>query len=122
MILDEIELSGLEFYGRHGCLPEERERGQLFVVDAILYLPLQSAGQKDDLNLTINYAEVQQDIKCIVSGESVNLVETVAERIASRLLGKYELLQRVTICVHKPQAPIEGSFRDVQVKITRQKE
>jgi len=121
MEYDTIELTGMEFYGYHGCLTEEREKGQLFLVDVMLYLALREAGQKDDLHLTVNYAQVQEDVRHIVCGEAVNLIETVAERIVTMLLARYELLKKVSVCVHKPQAPVAGNFRDINVKITRLK-
>ncbi len=119
--MDSIRLMGMEFYGHHGCLPAERAQGQRFIVDVVLTLPLQQAGRTDDLAATVNYAAVFQDVRAIVEGEPVNLLETVAERIAARLLARYAPVQTVTVTVHKPGAPIAGTFRDAAVEITRQR-
>ena len=117
--MDRIELSGMEFFGYHGCLPEEREKGQRFVVDAVLCLDLAEAGRMDELCRSVNYAEVFEYVRTIVEGEAKNLIEALAEEIAAQLLKKYAALTRVEIAVHKPQAPITGCFRDVCVRIER---
>ena len=64
--MDRIVLTGMEFIGYHGCLPEEREQGQPFYIDLTMYADLQPAGVSDDLAQTINYAEVYATVKAIV--------------------------------------------------------
>ena len=115
---DRIELLGMAFFGFHGCLPEERGEGQKFLVDAVLYLDMQKAGKTDDLSHTVNYAAVFDSIRSIVEGAPRNLIERVAEEIASRILAEYPL-QRIEVAVHKPMAPIGGDFQDVCVRIER---
>lgn len=117
--MDRIELSGMEFFGYHGCFAEERQKGQNFIVDAMLFLDLTEAGRTDDLCRSVNYAGVFEDVRSIVEGEAKNLIEALAEEIAAQLLKKYAALKRVEIAVHKPQAPIAGCFRDVCVRIAR---
>lgn len=117
--MDRIELSGMEFFGCHGCFAEERQKGQKFVVDAVLFLDLAEAGRTDDLCRSVNYAEVFEDVRDIVEGEAKNLIEAAAEEIAAHLLKKYAALTRVEIAVHKPEAPLAGAFRDVCVRIAR---
>lgn len=119
--MDRIVLDHMEFYGYHGCLPEERRKGQTFFVDAAMYLDLRAVGEKDDLEQTVNYADVFAKIRAIVEGEPVNLIETVAERIAAMVLREYPVVMRVDVTVHKPSAPIPGPFRDVSVGITRER-
>ena len=79
---DRISLEGMRFYGYHGCLPEERARGQVFLVDVVLTLPLAAAGASDDLAATVNYAEVFALARSVVEGAPCRLIEAVAERIA----------------------------------------
>lgn len=121
MGLDCITLTGMEFYGRHGCLPEERAQGQVFFVDCDLYTELAAAGHSDALSDTVNYAAVFEDVRRIVEGEPVQLIECLAERIAAALLAGYPTVARVRLCVHKPGAPIPGKFRDVCVRIERER-
>ena len=117
--MDRIELSGMEFFGYHGCFAEERQKGQKFIVDAVLCLDLAEVGRTDELCRSVNYAEVFGDVRTIVGGEAKNLIEAVAEEIAAKLLKKYAALTRVEIAVHRPQAPLAGTFRDVCVRIER---
>lgn len=119
--MDKIELTGLEFFGYHGCLPEERQQGQKFFVDIKLYLNLKKAGSSDNLTATVNYAEVYDDIKKIVEGDPYNLIEAVAERIATVILAKYTAVKKLKVTVHKPSAPIAGKFKDAAVSLRRKR-
>lgn len=118
--MDCIKLDGLDFFGYHGVLPEENKLGQRFIVDACMYLDLHKAGKNDDLTETVNYAEVYNKIKVIVEGETVKLIETLADRIASAVLG-FDLVSSVQVTVSKPGAPINGIFGNVSVTVNRKK-
>lgn len=117
--MDKIKLTGLDFYGYHGCLPEERKKGQHFLLDLTMYVDLQAAGQSDDLAATVNYAAVFETVRAIVEGEPLNLIEAVAERTATAVLAAYAPVQKVRVTVHKPAAPIPGTFRDAAVSVVR---
>lgn len=116
--LDRIRLTGIRGYGRHGVLPEERVRGQEFIVDVDLFLSLKKAGKRDDIDLTIEYGAVAIAVSDIIRGEPVNLIETLAEQIATKVLD-FPLVQHTVVTVHKPSAPIPVDFSDVSVQITR---
>lgn len=116
--LDVIALTGLRVFGRHGVYDFEREKGQDFVVDASLRLSTRRAAQTDDVRDTVHYGEVAERIAELVAGEPVALLETLAERIAADLLTD-ERIHSVDVTIHKPQAPIELTFADVSVTITR---
>ena len=118
--LDRIVLRGLRVRGRHGVFDFEREQGQDFVVDVTLHLPLRPAAASDDVADTVHYGELADEIAGIVSGEPVNLIETLAERIADAAL-RDERVHAVEVTVHKPQAPIAQTFDDVAVTITRRR-
>lgn len=116
---DLILLTGVRAFGRHGVLPQERAAGQDFVVDLVLHVPsVADAARTDDLALTVNYATVAQAVVDVVEGPAVDLIETLAERIAQACLQDPKV-RRVTVTVHKPQAPIPVPFADVAVQITR---
>lgn len=116
--MDRVALRGLRARGHHGVFPEEREKGQTFVVDLVLGLDTRPAAAGDDLTKTAHYGVVAEEVVAVVEGEPVNLIETLAERIAETCLGHKEI-QEVEVCVHKPQAPITVPFDDVTVTITR---
>ena len=115
---DSITIKGIRGFGFHGVLPEERRIGQEFVVDLKLNLDLRKAASDDDLALTVHYGEVAQVVVEVIQGPAVDLIETLAEKIASQVL-RFELVDSVDVEVHKPQAPIPVSFTDVSVKISR---
>ncbi|SEG27868.1 dihydroneopterin aldolase [Thermomonospora echinospora] len=115
---DLIELTGLRARGRHGCLPAERELGQEFVVDVALGLDTRPAAAGDDLSRTVDYGSLADRLVAVVEGEPVNLIETLAERLAEVCL-QDPTVQQVHVTVHKPGAPVRQVFTDVAVKIYR---
>lgn len=118
MSLDRICLRGLRAHGHHGVYAEEREAGQPFVVDVELSLDLAAAARTDDVTDTVHYGELAERVVAAVEGPPVDLVETLAERIAEVSLS-YELVQQVEVTVHKPEAPVGVPFDDVAVTIVR---
>jgi len=115
---DEITLTGLRVFGRHGVYEDERREGQYFVVDATLYVSTAPAAASDDVGDTVHYGDVAERIAAIVGGEPVHLLEALAERIADELLTN-DGVQMVAVTVHKPDAPIALQFADVAVTIRR---
>ena len=116
--VDEITLTGLRVFGRHGVYEQERRDGQQFVVDTTLYVSTAAAAASDDVAETVHYGEVAARIAQIVGGEPVNLLETLAQRIADAMLA-YDGVRMVAVTVHKPGAPIDLDFADVSVTIRR---
>ncbi len=117
--LDRLTLTGLRAHGHHGVYDEERESGQLFLVDVTVHLDLSTAGAGDELAETIHYGVLAEDIVRAVERDPVDLIETVAERVALVVLG-HRAAKLVDVTVHKPQAPIPVEFGDVAVSIQRQ--
>lgn len=116
--LDEIVLTGLTVFGRHGVYDHERAEGQEFTIDLRLRLDLAPAAASDDVADTVHYGELAKKVAAIVSGEPVDLIETLASRIADAALDD-ERVHDVTVTVHKPHAPIPLNFADVSVTLTR---
>ncbi|HVU72069.1 MAG TPA: dihydroneopterin aldolase [Mycobacteriales bacterium] len=113
-----VTLRGLTVRGFHGVFPEERRDGQDFVIDAVLGLDTEAAARSDDLIDTADYGALAERLAAIVQGQPVNLIETLAERLAGAcLLDAHVLWCEVT--VHKPQAPIPLAFDDVAVTVRR---
>lgn len=115
---DRIELRGLRARGFHGVLAAERELGQEFVVDVVLGLDLRPAAEKDDVSLTVHYGELASALVAVVTGEPVDLIETLAERLAAVCLADSRV-SSARVTVHKPAAPIPHPFTDVAVTILR---
>jgi dihydroneopterin aldolase len=116
---DKLVLHNMIFYGYHGVFVAEKELGQRLEVDVELQLDLRLAGVNDDLEATVNYVEVYTVVKEIVEERAFNLVEAVAEEIATTLLGAYSL-QEVCVRIRKPQPPVGGTMDWFAVEIRRQ--
>jgi dihydroneopterin aldolase len=119
--MDRIRLTGMRFYGYHGCFPEESRLGQAFLVDLELDVDLRAAGTQDNLALTVDYGKVYGTVKEIVEGAPFKLIEAVAERVAGQVLAQYRGVQAVTVRVHKPNAPIPGPIDGVTVELHRRR-
>ena len=119
--MDKIYVNKMEFYGYHGVFPEENKLGQRFVVDLSVSLDLTRAGQTDQLEYSVNYGELYSVCQKIVEGEPAKLVETVAERIAGKVLTDFSLVSEVTVKLIKPDPPIPGHYESVAVEITRRR-
>jgi dihydroneopterin aldolase/2-amino-4-hydroxy-6-hydroxymethyldihydropteridine diphosphokinase len=115
---DRIHLRGVEAFGHHGVLADEKRDGQPFVVDVVMALDLAPAGTSDALDDTVSYAEVAGEVVARITGPSFDLVERLAEVIADDVLG-HALVDAVTVTVHKPQAPVGHPFSDVAVEVHR---
>jgi dihydroneopterin aldolase len=117
---DRIVLTGLRARGRHGVYDFERAQGQDFVVDVVLELDLRPAARSDDVADTVHYGELAGRLVDIVTGEPVNLIETLADRLAVACLSDPRVAA-ASVTVHKPQAPIPHDFADVAVTLTRRR-
>jgi dihydroneopterin aldolase len=115
---DRIELVGLRARGFHGVLEHERRDGQEFVVDVSLEVDTSAAAASDDLAETVDYGVLAQSIAAIVAGDPVDLIETLAQRVADACLADPRVLA-VDVAVHKPSAPVTVPVEDVVVRIRR---
>jgi dihydroneopterin aldolase len=115
---DTISVKGIRARGRHGVLSFEREIGQPFIVDVDMSVDTSRAGDTDDLRLTVDYGTVATEVTRIITGPAVQLIETLAARIAERIR-QMPGVEQVTVTVHKPFAPVPELFDDVTVRITR---
>jgi dihydroneopterin aldolase len=118
LVADRIEIRGLRVHGFHGVRPEERRDGQVFVIDATVDIDTAPAAAGDELAATVDYSALAERLHAVVAGEPVDLLETLAARLADVCL----VDSRVTaaeVSVHKPQAPVGVPVDDVVVTIQR---
>jgi dihydroneopterin aldolase len=115
---DRIVVRGITAHAHHGVYDWERERGQTFRVDAVLELDTAPAAAADDLDRTVNYAALAQQLHGVLTGEPVDLLETLAQRLADTCLAD-PLVDAVEITVHKPEADLGVPFDDVAVTVRR---
>lgn len=117
---DAIVLTGLRVRAHHGVYDFERENGQDFVVDVTAWLDLAAPAASDDVATTVHYGELAEEIADAVRRDPVDLIETVAERVAGVVLA-HPPVDAVEVTVHKPDAPISVPFGDVAVRILRER-
>jgi len=117
-VSDRISLHGLRVRGNHGVYDFERRDGQDFVVDVDLELDLAKAAASDDVADTVHYGELAGRLVEVIAGDPVNLIETLADRLAAVCLADARVTA-ATVTVHKPQAPISHEFADVAVTVRR---
>ena len=115
---DRITLTGVRVRAHHGVFDFEREQGQEFVIDVAVAVDLAAAASGDDLDRTVHYGELAEAVVEAVRRDPVDLIETVAERVAAVALA-YPAVDEVEVTVHKPEAPISVPFTDVAVTIVR---
>jgi dihydroneopterin aldolase len=115
---DRITLTGLAVYAHHGVFEHERVHGQEFIVDLVVEFDMRAAAISDDVADTVDYGALALTVASEVRRDPVNLLETVAERVASAILTDPRI-DAVEVTIHKPQAPIETAFADVSVTIRR---
>ncbi|SMC19955.1 dihydroneopterin aldolase / 2-amino-4-hydroxy-6-hydroxymethyldihydropteridine diphosphokinase [Clostridium acidisoli DSM 12555] len=117
--MDKIFIKDLQVYGYHGVNKEEKEMGQRFLISLELYMDLSMAGQSDDLNKTVNYAEICERVEAKFKEEKFDLIEAAAENVATFVLNTFNLVNGVKVNIKKPWAPIGKPLDYAGVEITR---
>ena len=115
---DALAIRGIEAVGHHGVFAFERRDGQVFRVDLVLGLDTRPAARSDDLQDTVDYGSLVTAVKRAVESDPVDLIETLAQRIADICL-QDSRVEWTEVTVHKPDAPIEATFSDVALTISR---
>lgn len=112
MAMFEIRIEGLRVYAHHGVFEFEKALGQEFILDATLSV---ESGLNDNLDESVSYAAVAEILVQNAKANPVNLLETLAHRLHSRVMEISPRILHATVTVHKPNAPIELEFNDVSV-------
>ena len=118
---DRFVVEGIEFYGFHGVPAAEREIGHRYRADLVMELDTAPAGQADDVSLTVDYAAAARTVVEIGTGPGVQLLETLAERMAARLLADWPLLRAVEVRVAKLLPPLPLQIAAAAVEIRRER-
>lgn len=118
---DELSILGIECFAHHGVFDHERRDGQVFRIDLALGVDTAPAAASDDLRDTVDYGSLVDQVVAAVTRDPVDLIETLAQRIADTCLLDPRV-EWVRVTVHKPDAPIQATFADVQLTITRRRE
>lgn len=116
-----IRIKKASFYGYHGVFREEQHVGGKFEADVTMYTDFAEAAQKDDLTKTIDYEKVYNLMHEVVVQKKYYLLESVAERIAGRLLENYPLVTKVEVRIRKNNPPIGGVVDCVEIEVIRER-
>lgn len=117
--MDKIRIRGLRIFAFHGVNAEEKESGQLFIIDLTAFLDLQPACYNDDLESTVSYAKIIKTIRRVMQAEKNDLLEFTAQQVVDAVFAEYPPVQRIEIVLKKPDAPIRADFDYVAVELTR---
>ncbi len=117
--MDKITVKNLRFTGRHGCFAHEMENPRLFAVSLEMGLSLREAGLTDSLERTIDYPAAMGIVEGVIMGESVRLIETLAEKISERLFVRFANLREIRVKVEKCKVDVGFDFDEISVEIFR---
>ena len=119
--MDSIRIKNLKIPARHGVYEFEKEKDGTFELDIELYLPLFKAGESDRLEDTINYEDIISVVTKAFTDKQYALVEAAAQSVCDRLLNDFKI-DKITVRVRKPHAPIDADFETVEVQLNRKNE
>lgn len=114
-------MQNMIFHSHVGVLPQEKETGQRFELDLVLFCDQIRATETDLLTQTVNYAEVYAVVAGIMEAARFDLIERLAGCLADEILRRFRLVQAIEVTVRKPDAPISGEFSAMAVQIFREK-
>lgn len=118
--MDKIKVEGIRLYGFHGCLDEEGKIGTEYNADVTVWGDLKYAAQTDELNDTLDYVTINKVVEAEVSVRA-KLIETVAERIITRILEEMPPVQKVKVKLSKLFPPINGDVQRVSVVLKQKR-
>jgi 7,8-dihydroneopterin aldolase/epimerase/oxygenase len=116
--MDKIIVKNLKLFAYHGVNPEEKENGQNFIMDIIADVDLSVPCITDNVDDTVSYAKIIKEARRVFLSQKDDLIERAARRVAESLLTSFEKIQKITITLKKPEAPIKADFEYVAVEIT----
>lgn len=111
-----ILLENVKFYAFHGVLPQERKVGNDYQVSLRIGYDISRAMVSDDVNDTLNYAEVYQLLSQEMSVPSA-LLERVAGRIGDRLFRKFPAIQSIDLTIIKVNPPMGADSEGAGVEV-----
>jgi dihydroneopterin aldolase len=120
-MMDVIHVHNLQFVGFHGVYDDERAEGRRFAMDIDVETATDDAGRSDALGDTVDYRDVAQVAVDVMTGESVHLIETLAERICAGIFSRLLAVQTVRICMRKYATGVPGDPEWVGLSIERRR-
>lgn len=119
--MDKIIIRDLKLYAYHGVNPEEKLEGQNFLLDIDCFSDLSVPCVDDDVDSTVSYAQIIKVVRKVFTAEKYDLIEKAAEVVAQAVLNNFNKIEKVTVTLKKPEAPVKADFGYVAVEITRER-
>lgn len=119
--MDKIIIEDLQIYAYHGVAPEEKINGQMFMVSLKIGVSLEKPAVSDDVNDTLSYADVCNDIQMVLQHKNHNLIESAAMDIIGYLFRKYTSISEISIILKKPWAPMGHHLKYAAVELERKR-
>lgn len=119
MIVDKIIIKGLKLFAYHGVNEEEKQVGQNFIFDIVVHIDRKNVRFNDLIESTVSYSQIIKILKSTVTQSKFDLIETVAEVVAKKLIDKFDSICKIEVEVKKPEAPMKVDFDYVSVYIVR---
>lgn len=116
--MEKIIIKGLKLFAYHGVNPEEKVDGQNFYIDITAQLDAEAAKISDNVDDTVSYAKIIKLTRNVFTEKSFDLIEAAAHRLATAVLEEFPKLEKVTVLLKKPEAPIKADFDYVAVEET----
>ncbi len=116
--MEKIIVKGLKLFAYHGVNPEEKVDGQNFVLDITAELDAGVAKSTDNVDDTVSYAKIIKTVRAVFTAESYDLIEYAANKVGVEIMETYPALEKVTVLLKKPEAPIKADFDYVAVEVT----
>jgi dihydroneopterin aldolase len=120
--MDKIIIEDLQVYAHHGVAQEEKALGQMFTVSIELSVDLDLAAKTDDLNKTISYAKVCDEIQKVLQSKPYSLIEAAALQVIEHLFMTYPTIEAITVRLKKPWAPMGHHLKYAAVELHRKRE
>jgi dihydroneopterin aldolase len=118
---NRIIMKGMKFWSYSGVLEFEKNEGQEFGVNLTLGFLDLKAGHTDLISDTVDYGQVFAVVRGIVEERKFDLIEAMAETIASEVLTRFQAVDALEIGVRKPNAPVEGCFDYMEARLFRER-
>ena len=119
--MDQLRIKDLEIYAYHGVFPAEKELGQRFVLDLWVDYEMTRAARTGDLEASIHYGILAEQLTEWMQAEKIDLIETVAFQLVQKIFESYSFVEKVRLELKKPWAPVPLPLETCSVTIEREK-
>ncbi len=119
--MDKIYLKDIEIFANHGVFSQEKDLGQKFILSIELLLDIKEPATTCDLTKSVHYGELCHKVIDVFKEESLDLIESVVNKVANFILDTYPIVKAVKVLLKKPWAPIGRHLDYAAVEINRER-